>query len=120
MNKVIVAGSRTVRDREFVFKHLDRILADLEPGEIVTGLAKGPDTFGKIWGILHSWDIKEFPADWSTGRSAGYRRNERMAKYATHLVAFWDGSSKGTKHMIDLARRQGLEVRIIRTERTGQ
>jgi hypothetical protein len=40
-----------------------------------------------------------------------------MAKYAAEkigvLFAFWDGKSKGTKHMIDLAYQYGLDVHVI-------
>ncbi len=35
------------------------------------------------------------------GKFAGLRRNEIMAKEAEVVCAFWDGSSKGTKHMIE-------------------
>ena len=44
---------------------------------------------------------------------AGYLRNKQMAEYADALIAFWDGESKGTKHMIDLAKKNGLKVRIV-------
>lgn len=33
-----------------------------------------------------------------------------MADRAEALIALWDGESRGTKHMIDLARRKGLRV----------
>ena len=36
-----------------------------------------------------------------------------MAKYADGLIAFWDGESKGTKNMIQLAKYNQLETRII-------
>jgi hypothetical protein len=36
-----------------------------------------------------------------------------MAKYADALMAFWDGKSRGTKHMIDMANNTGLKIRII-------
>ena len=39
-----------------------------------------------------------------------------MACYATHLVAFWDGKSRGTEHMIRTARVFGLDVRVVRFE----
>jgi hypothetical protein len=56
------------------------------------------------------------PAQWDTyGRSAGYRRNEAMADAADSLIAFWDGRSKGTKHMIELARHLNLEVTVVMT-----
>jgi hypothetical protein len=55
-------------------------------------------------------------ADWDTyGKSAGYRRNADMAKYSDAVVCFWDGVSKGTKHMIDLARQYGcFELLVVR------
>jgi hypothetical protein len=36
-----------------------------------------------------------------------------MAEYADALVAFWDGKSRGTKHMIDLANKSGIQVRVV-------
>jgi hypothetical protein len=36
-----------------------------------------------------------------------------MADYASHLISFWDGQSKGTKSMINLAKKKGLQVEII-------
>ena len=29
------------------------------------------------------------------------------------LIAFWDKKSRGTKHMIDLAKKYGLHIRIV-------
>lgn len=37
-----------------------------------------------------------------------------MADRAEALVAIWDGQSRGTKHMIDTARAQGLRVYLWR------
>lgn len=41
-----------------------------------------------------------------------------MLKYAEEdkgaLVAFWDGKSKGTKHMIDIATKAKLKVVVVR------
>ncbi|WP_417886662.1 hypothetical protein [Zunongwangia sp.] len=57
--------------------------------------------------------IKQFPANWNKyGKSAGYRRNAEMAEYADALIAFWDGKSISTKHLIDLAKRAQLKLRI--------
>lgn len=63
--------------------------------------------------VMHEYD----PADWKgLGKSAGYKWNEQMAQNADALVAFWDGQSRGTKHMIDLACKYGLKVRVIKYE----
>jgi len=37
-----------------------------------------------------------------------------MAENATHLLAFWDGVSKGTEHMINIAKRMGLKTIIVK------
>lgn len=54
------------------------------------------------------------------GRGAGFKRNVRMAKYADALVAFWNGKSPGTKHMIQTAQNKKLEVRIKRYDLIGK
>ena len=36
-----------------------------------------------------------------------------MAIYADALIAFWDGKSKGTKNIIQLAKQRQLKTRII-------
>jgi hypothetical protein len=58
----------------------------------------------------------EFLADWKRdGRRAGILRNLRMLEFGKpdEVLAFWDGSSKGTAHMIREARKAGVPVRII-------
>lgn len=35
-----------------------------------------------------------------------------MGDYADALIALWDGQSKGTKGMIDYAKKKGLEVYV--------
>ena len=60
------------------------------------------------------YPVKQFPANWNKyGKSAGYKRNEEMSKYGEGLIAFWDGKSKGTQHMINLAKENGLIVKIV-------
>ena len=55
------------------------------------------------------------PADWDKhGKAAGPIRNAEMAEVADALIAFWDGQSRETKSMIDLARKKGLQVAIVR------
>ena len=43
-------------------------------------------------------------------------RNLQMAKNAEALIAIWDGKSKGTQHMIRIAKQYGLEVYVYRTD----
>lgn len=114
MNRVIVAGSRSFANYELLKKKLDKILVNLLPNvEIVSGGANGADKLGERYARERGLPVKQFLANWSKGKGAGYMRNVDMANYATHLVAFWDGKSRGTKHMIDMARQCGLTARVV-------
>ena len=109
--KVIIAGSRTISDRESVEAAIKA--SGFEITEVVCGMARGVDTEGFNWAKDNNIPVKEFHADWEKyGRAAGPIRNKQMAEYADALIAFWDGKSRGTKHMIDLAKRANLKVRI--------
>ncbi len=112
--KVIVAGSRSFNDYPLLERKLDHILKNIkEDIEIVCGLAKGADLFGKIYAESRGYTVTEFPADWGLGKKAGFIRNEQMAKYSNAAIIFWDGYSKGSKHMIDLSEKYKLKLRII-------
>lgn len=114
MFKVIIAGTRSFDDYELLQAKMDHLLSRRCEVEIVSGTARGADQLGERYAAARGFALKRFPADWDTyGKSAGYRRNAEMAEYADAAVVFWDGKSKGSKHMIDLARAKGLEVRVI-------
>ena len=111
--KLVVAGGRKFKDKARVFRILNKIHAEHPELEIVSGLAKGPDSFGKEWAEANGVKCYEFPAKWNTyGKRAGYMRNEEMAKFGTAVLVFWDGVSKGTKHMIDLGHKHNLPVAV--------
>ena len=114
--KVIIAGGREFSDYSLLSSVCDHMLQNYAPRdiEIVSGTANGADKLGERYAKENNCKIKQFPADWSLGKQAGYIRNKQMAEYADCLIAFWDGKSKGTKHMIDLAEKQGLKVKIVR------
>jgi hypothetical protein len=112
--KVIIAGSRTFNDYELLKRVCNETLTTIT--EIVSGTANGADKLGERYAKEKGYSIKQFPADWNKhGKSAGYIRNKQMAEYADALIAFWDGKSKGTKHMIDLAKYHKIKVKIINT-----
>lgn len=110
--KVIIAGSRDFNDYETLKKVCDFMLSRQDKVEIVSGTARGADQLGEQYAIEMGYPIKQFPADWSKGKRAGYLRNEDMAKYADALIAFWDGKSRGTEHMINLSKKRGLKVKV--------
>lgn len=113
--KIIIAGGRDYSDYKKLCSVCDNVMRNLKKVEIVSGVAKGADSLGERYAKEHDIPIKQFPADWAEyGKAAGYRRNSDMADYADALIAFWDGTSRGTHHMIDLAKANKLKIRIIR------
>ncbi len=82
---------------------------------IVSGHASGADSLGEKFAADHNLQCELHPADWERhGRAAGPIRNEKMAEVSDALIAFWDGKSRGTKSMIEIARRKGLQVAVVR------
>jgi|SRR5581483_677657 len=111
--KVIIAGSRTLSDLDLVEQTVCSFIDPTQISEVVSGGAKGVDFAGECFATKYRIPIKRFPADWKQhGKKAGYLRNVEMAQYADALVAIWDGESKGTKHMIDIAREKNLYVYV--------
>ena len=114
--KVIVAGGREFNDYILLEEKLDKILSKRLPDvEIVSGTARGADALGESYAHKNKLPIKQFPADWNKyGKAAGPIRNKQMAEYADACIVFWDGKSRGTKSMINLATEQGIPIRVIK------
>lgn len=135
--RVIVAGGRDFYDYTKLKASVNKVLVDLvrrrltigigneegvgrEDIKFISGNARGADITGERFAEEYGFEVKKFIPDWDgLGKRAGYVRNAEMAKYAMSdnsygvLIAFWDGKSRGTKHMIDLAKKHGLEVHVV-------
>lgn len=114
---LIIAGGRDFNNYLVAYSVIDRIVVEiLENGDnlvIIEGGAKGADRIGREYAQEHGIPFITKEADWFTyGRAAGPIRNEIMAKMGTDLIAFWDGQSRGTKHMIKTAESANLNVHI--------
>lgn len=115
MFKVVVAGSRTFTDYHLLKEKLDYYLKNQTDIEIVSGTAQGADSLGERYAKEKGLSLRQFPADWKAhGKAAGYKRNKQMAEYCDAVIVFWDGESKGTEHMINLAREFSRKLRIVR------
>ena len=116
--KIIIAGGRDFMDYNLLKKKADKILQEKKVTHkivIISGCARGADTLGLRYASENAFDVEEYPANWDKyGKKAGYMRNVEMAENADALIAFWDGKSKGTKHMIDIATERNLPTRVIR------
>jgi hypothetical protein len=116
--KLIIAGGRDFSNYEMLKQWADYLLKDkVAQGSkiiIISGTANGGDKLGERYAKERGFDIIAKPADWDRhGKSAGYKRNVEMAETGDALLAFWDGASRGTNHMINIAKERGLPYRVI-------
>lgn len=118
---LLVTGSRTITSSGQL-GDLIRIRLDEHPSRFTTlivGDARGVDAAAAAWAADHGVEHRVFPADWAQlGNRAGYLRNVEMVRIldpakGDTCLAFWDGSSKGTKHTIDLALKAKIDTRIV-------
>jgi hypothetical protein len=112
--RVIIAGGREFNDYDLLVSKADALLSNYNNVVVVSGTAHGADELGERYARQRGYKIERHPANWDKlGKSAGYIRNKEMAECSDALIAFWDGESKGTKIMIDLAKKNNLKVRVV-------
>jgi len=110
-HRTIIAGCRDFEDYDELLSAIGGL--DWEISVVVSGHARGVDKMGERWAKTNGVELKLFPAQWDRyGKSAGFKRNMDMAGSADAILALWDGKSKGTGHMIDIARRHRLTVKV--------
>lgn len=119
--KIAVIGSRTVTNyKQFkilLSKYLIEQHIDVGSVTFVSGGARGADSLAQRFANEFERPIIVHEALWDLyGKAAGYIRNVDIVKDADIVIAFWDGVSKGTKHSIDLAKKQNKIVEIIKWE----
>lgn len=119
--RIIIAGGREFDDFDRLCKYCDSIISGYNSDNnfnitIISGNAIGTDRMGEEYSRLRGYNLMVFPADWfKFGKRAGIIRNAQMAEYATSdgaegiLIAFWNGKSRGTKNMIEVAETRGMD-----------
>lgn len=115
--QLIVAGGRDFSDTELFLKTMQKVEQELAEYSVslVSGMAKGADNMGYMFAYEQGITCHKFPADWNKyGKAAGFRRNQEMADFSDGLVAFWDGKSRGTKHMIETMAKQNKWIMVVR------
>lgn len=119
--RLIICGGRDFSDYDLFTEKLNRLMAYYENILIISGHASGADTFAEQYAGEHNIPIKVFRAEWKKyGRAAGPIRNRSMLEFAKEgtpvVAAFWDGKSRGTGNMINMAKTAGVECHIYNYE----
>ena len=112
--RVCISGCRTGCDYDIVRNALQTIpLGSI----VVHGGAKGVDSIADELAKDMGFEVEVWEADWKRyGKSAGPIRNREMIETCDMVIAFWDGSSRGTKNAISIANKNGLDVEVIPIE----
>ena len=114
--KCIIAGSRTASLAN-VIEAVYKCPFSEKITEVISGGARGADSYGELIAEEYNIPVKRFPAKWELyGKRAGMMRNLDMANYANSLIAVWDGTSSGTKNMIETALDKCLLVYVHRID----
>ncbi|MBR4073347.1 MAG: DUF2493 domain-containing protein [Clostridia bacterium] len=117
--RVVVAGCRTYNNFAEAKNYIDFCISEIKEKYtlvFVTGCCRGADALGERYALENGYKIERYPADWKKyGKSAGPRRNMKMAQISDFIICFWDGKSKGTKTIIQYAKlyKKAVKVKII-------
>lgn len=116
LSRVAVVGSRGFSDYSFFAEKLEQIISNLENVEFVSGGCKsGGDALIAKYCKEHNYKLTEHLPDWENlGKKAGFVRNKLIVDDCTHLIAYFDGQSKGTENSINMARKQNKQIRIVK------
>ena len=111
--KIIVAGGREFNNKEIIFRCLDSVGIKKEY-TIISGHATGVDSMAELYAKERGLTLEIYPAQWDKyGKKAGPMRNHEMACNGDALIAFWDGSSRGTKNMLRHAVTKRLSIIVF-------
>lgn len=124
--RLIIAGGRDIKVSSWQIEKLLKSF-NLDPTEIVCGMASGVDSAGLLYAEAVGIRVKKFPAMWNDlstapvlkrvrkdgttyNALAGHQRNQKMANYADALLLIWNGESKGSADMLARARAKNLVI----------
>lgn len=105
--RVAVIGSRGL-----LVEDLEKYLPD-NTTEIISGGAKGVDASAREYALRHGLKLTEYLPEYSRyGRAAPLKRNITIIGNADLVLAFWDGTSRGTKFVIDSCEKRNIPIKV--------
>jgi hypothetical protein len=122
MYKILIAGSRDFDDYEYLEVQMNYILHEIIKEDevwdnviILSGGARGADKLGEQFADVYDFGIEQHIPDWNKhGRKAGILRNKVMVDKADLVVVFWDGKSRGSKHVIEYSKEVGKDAVVFK------
>jgi hypothetical protein len=118
--RVLFCGDRDWNDIVPIVKELSALP---DGSVIIEGEARGADRMAahaaKVLLAHKNFEVQRYPANWDKfGRAAGPIRNQQMLDEGKPelVIAFHHDieNSKGTKHMVGIAIKAGIKVKLVR------
>ena len=96
-------NTKITNPKQHVFDKMDQYVKKHgKPSLVISGGAKGADTYGIEWAQAHGIRTKVYKPDQRLINTAGFRtaamtRNTDIVNSSDRVVAFWDKKSRGTR-----------------------
>ena len=114
--RITIGGCRDFEDYEIFAEFVDECIEKIKPCDkiiILSGHCKGTDLMAERYAAEMGYEVEIHNADWKKyGRAAGPKRNSEMIQNSHALIAFWDCKSKGTKNLVDTAKKKNIPVYV--------
>lgn len=125
-NRALVCGSRGWHDYETFKVVMNNFIRknqlEKEDTIFISGAAlTGADALIIRFSEEFEWDYIKFPAEWNRDakgnydRGAGFKRNIEMINHSTHIIAFWDAISPGTRHSLSESMKRKIPTEVFFT-----
>ena len=116
--KILVSGCRNYNNYNEAKKYIESCIYNLRNNYtliFLSGGCRGADALGERYANENNFEVEYYPADWKKfGKGAGPKRNLEMVKNADYIICFWDGKSKGTKSLLEFAKKFNKIINIKR------
>lgn len=122
--KVLVCGSRSWTDKEYIFNNLTQLekMFNKPISKIISGGAGGADTIAVEFAIYRKIAYSVYNADWADQKlMAGRIRNKKMLEHGKPDVvvgfAEYIEFSPGTRNMLNIARKAEIPTLLFTGEK---
>lgn len=116
--RVIIAGSGSFKNETLFEQKCNFFLGSKLHSHkiiIISGTSTLTSCLIEKYARKHSLIVEPYKAYWEKyGQEAAYHSNYEMLGKADALIAFWDGKSKMTRHLIESARNKGIKVVTVK------
>ena len=118
--KIGITGSRDFKNLQKVDIEMNQILSFLsdinEDCLIITGGAQGVDKAAIDYCLKYDVPYMTIRPINPKDKISYLFRNVEIVTMSDHIIAFWNGTSRGTKFTMDYANARGKKVLVIRDD----